>query len=113
MMTIADIIDPDLPLIGADDPRTVSYERRTGGDAYAPPVVITGAVRNPLQGAVLSAAGVTLPASSVVYHIQASQAGARPGLGDRISEGTKAYMVDSAATVDEGRRYRVVCVPEV
>ena len=114
MAGYANSIDDDILMVGADDPRTAILYRRTAADTYAAGVTITGVVREMISRQMLTAAGIVLlPQGSVAFHLQASQVGVVPKPGDVISESSQRYSIDSTDTLDEGKRYRVVAIPEV
>lgn len=113
-MGLAASLDMDLIMFADNDPRTVSFRRRSSGDSYAAAASVSGVVREPLAFGLLDAAGAVLPRGSVAFHMQAGQVGARPKFGDRVvdSDGS-GYSVDSCENLGEGTWYRAVCVPEV
>lgn len=115
-MGFANSVDDDLLMIGADDPRAVTYYRRTAADTFAAGAAVTGVLREDLSAGTLSAGGAVLPQGSAAFHLQASQvAGGRPEPGDVLLDHNdgRRYSVDSVQGMGEQTWYRLEAIPEV
>lgn len=109
----ANSVDDDLLMIASDDPRTISFYRRSSGDTFAAAVSVTGVLREPIAFGTLDGAGAILPRGSVRFHLQASQIGSRARFGDKVTEGSTSYDVLECEVLDEDTRYVLTCVPQV
>lgn len=118
MAGFSNTIEDDLLMIAADDPRSVTFYRRsdTSGD---PPssggVALSGIHRVHTASGMSTTAGAVIPYDGARFHVQAKQLSySEPHPGDVVADddGTR-YSVDSVEVSDNGTRYVLTCTKEV
>lgn len=98
-----------------DDLRIVTYFVRTGASAFATGATVPNVLRRATQRAeILPGTSTVIFKSAVAFHLWQNQLGViTPKAGDVIQETTgRRWVVNDYDMMDEGERFRCVCVKE-
>jgi hypothetical protein len=112
VVSLGSVVAGDWALI--DDLRTITLETKVEHGQYADPVTVTNVMRGPLDDQDLLIQGALLDSEACVFHVWAAklaEAGAPPPkIEDRVTEGGVRRLVKRRQVLDEGQRFRVLCL---